>query len=71
MIQMTYDLDDYSHNIPFSENLIYVHWSYSISIDHIISEICNSIIRMEILMGDSTTLLDYKLVCRESACNGY
>ena len=30
------------------------------SINHIISGICNSIIEEVILMGDSTTLLDYE-----------
>ena len=30
------------------------------SIDHIVSEICNSRIGEVILIGDSTTLLDYK-----------
>ena len=31
----------------------------SISFDHIISEICNSLIGEVILIGDNTTLLDY------------
>ena len=60
MIQRTCDPEDYGHNISFSENLTYAFWSYSMSIDHIISEICNSRIERVILISDSTTLLDYK-----------
>ena len=59
MIQRTCDLENYGHSIFFSENLTYAPWSYSTSIDHIISEICNSSIGKVILIGDSTTLLDY------------
>ena len=33
--------------------------SFSMLVDHIISGICNSIIREVILIGDNTTLLDY------------
>ena len=36
------------------------------SIDNIISEICNSIIKEVILIGDSTTLLDYGYQFMES-----
>ena len=36
------------------------------SIDNIISEICNSIIKEVILIGDSTTLLDYRYQFMES-----
>ena len=60
MIQRTCDLENYGHSIFFSENLTYAPWSYSTSIDHIISEICNSSIGKVILIGDKTTLLDYK-----------
>ena len=27
MIQKTYDLEDYDHNISFSENMTYTPWS--------------------------------------------
>ena len=56
---VTYALKYYSHSIFFNINLAYVPWSYSMSIDHIMSEICNSNIREVILIGDSTILLNY------------
>ena len=59
MIQKTCDLEDYGHNILFSENLTYAHWNYSTSINYIISEIYNSSIGNVILIDGNTTLLDY------------
>ena len=59
VIQRTYDLEYYDHNISFSGILTYASWRKNMSIDHIISEIYNSSIREVILIGDSTTLLDY------------
>ena len=58
------DLGYYDYNIFFSENLTYVHLSYSMSVDHIINDICNSRIENVILIGDNTTLLyGYQFMC--------
>ena len=43
----------------FGANLTYDPSSLSMSIDNIISEICNSRIKGVILIGNRTTLLDY------------
>ena len=58
VLQRTCDLEDYGHSISFTRNLIDASWSQSMSIDHIISGISNSRIKMVILIGDNTTLLD-------------
>ena len=58
------DLGYYDYNIFFSEKLTYAHLSYSMSVNHIINDICNSRIENVILIGDNTTLLyGYQFMC--------